>query len=140
MEWWIWLSAGLLLMLAELLTPGGFYFLFFGIGACAAAIAALLTDNAIVQAIVFASVSIVAVAVFRKPLLEKLQKSKASAVDQIAGEVAIASSDIAPGEIGSAELRGTTWKARNAGGVTLKSGARCAVEKVDGLMLIVRSE
>lgn len=140
MEWWIWLSAGLLLMLAELLTPGGFYFLFFGIGACAAAVAALMTDNAIVQAVVFAAVSIVSLAAFRKPLLEKLQKSKGAAVDQIAGEFAIASADIAPGEIGSAELRGSTWKARNAGGVTLKSGARCAVEKVDGLMLIVRSE
>jgi len=140
MEWWIWLSAGLLLMLAELLTPGGFYFLFFGVGACAAAVAALVTDSAIVQAIVFAAVSIVSLVVFRKPLLERLQKSKGAAVDQIAGEVAIASADIAPGEIGSAELRGTTWKARNVSGVTLKSGTRCAVEKVDGLMLIVRSE
>lgn len=140
MEWWIWLSAGLLLMLAELLTPGGFYFLFFGFGACAAAVAALFTDNAIAQALVFTVISIISVALFRKPLLEKLQRSKGAAVDQITGEFAIASTDIAPGEIGSAELRGTTWKARNTGGVTLKSGARCAVEKVDGLMLIVRSE
>jgi membrane protein implicated in regulation of membrane protease activity len=140
MEWWIWLSAGLLLMLAELLTPGGFYFLFFGVGACAAAAAALVTVSAIAQALVFTAVSIVSLALFRKPLLEKLQKSKGTAVDQIAGEFAIASADIAPGEIGSAELRGSTWKARNAGGVTLKSGSRCAVEKVDGLMLILRSE
>lgn len=140
MEWWIWLCAGLLLMLAELLTPGGFYFLFFGIGACAAAVAALVTDNAVAQALVFAAVSIVSLAFFRRPLLEKLQKARGGAVDQIAGEFAIASADIAPGEIGSAELRGSTWKARNAGGVTLKSGARCAVERVDGLMLIVRSE
>ncbi len=140
MEWWIWLSAGLLLMLAELLTPGGFYFLFFGFGALAAAVAALFTDSAIAQALVFTAISIVSVALFRKPLLERLQRSKGAAVDQIAGEFAIASSDIAPGEIGSAELRGTTWKARNVSGVTLRSGARCAVEKVDGLMLIVRSE
>jgi membrane protein implicated in regulation of membrane protease activity len=140
MEWWIWLSAGLLLMLAELLTPGGFYFLFFGVGACAAAAVALVTDSAIAQALVFTAVSIISLALFRKPLLEKLQKSRGAAVDQIAGEFAIASSDIAPGEIGSAELRGTTWRARNAGGVTLKSGSRCAVEKVDGLMLILRSE
>ncbi len=140
MEGWLWLSAGLRVMLAELLTPGGFYFLFFGIGACAAAASALVTDSAIVQALVFTAVSIVSLAIFRKPLLEKLQKSKGAPVDQIAGEFAIATTDIAPGEIGSAELRGSTWKARNTGGVTLKSGARCAVEKVDGLMLIVRSE
>jgi membrane protein implicated in regulation of membrane protease activity len=74
MEWWIWLSAGLLLMLAELLTPGGFYFLFFGVGACAAAAVALVTDSAIAQALVFTAVSIISLALFRKPLLEKLQK------------------------------------------------------------------
>lgn len=29
MLWWIWLVAGLALMLGELLTPGGFYLLVF---------------------------------------------------------------------------------------------------------------
>jgi membrane protein implicated in regulation of membrane protease activity len=33
MEWWIWILLGLLLLLAELLTPGGFYIIFFGVGA-----------------------------------------------------------------------------------------------------------
>ena len=33
MDWWIWILLGLLLLLTELVTPGGFYILFFGIGA-----------------------------------------------------------------------------------------------------------
>jgi membrane protein implicated in regulation of membrane protease activity len=33
MDWWIWILLGLLLCVAELTTPGGFYILFFGIGA-----------------------------------------------------------------------------------------------------------
>ena len=33
MDWWLWILLGLLLFLAELTTPGGFYILFFGIGA-----------------------------------------------------------------------------------------------------------
>ena len=33
MDWWIWILFGLLLLLVELVTPGGFYILFFGIGA-----------------------------------------------------------------------------------------------------------
>jgi inner membrane protein len=33
MEWWIWLVGGMLLLLVEIVTPGGFYFLFFGVGA-----------------------------------------------------------------------------------------------------------
>jgi len=33
MEWWIRILAGLLLVLTEIANPGGFYFIFFGIGA-----------------------------------------------------------------------------------------------------------
>jgi len=33
MDWWLWILLGLLLFLAELTTPGGFYIFFFGIGA-----------------------------------------------------------------------------------------------------------
>jgi inner membrane protein len=33
MAWWIWIVLGLVLLLGEMLTPGGFYILFFGIGA-----------------------------------------------------------------------------------------------------------
>ena len=33
MEWWTWILLGLLLLLAEIVTPGGFYIIFFGVGA-----------------------------------------------------------------------------------------------------------
>ena len=33
MLWWVWILLGFLLLLAELLTPGGLYLLFFGVAA-----------------------------------------------------------------------------------------------------------
>ena len=42
--------------------------------------------------------------------------------------------------LGKAELRGTSWSARNRGAAALARGQRCVVEKVDGLMLWVRPE
>ena len=33
MAWWIWVLGGLVLLLAEVLTPGGFFVVFFGAGA-----------------------------------------------------------------------------------------------------------
>jgi len=33
MEWWTWILFGLVLFLAEIVTPGGFYIIFFGVGA-----------------------------------------------------------------------------------------------------------
>src|SRR5437870_8216148 len=35
MAWWLWVLLGFALVMCELLTPGGFFFLFFGLGAVA---------------------------------------------------------------------------------------------------------
>ena len=55
-------------------------------------------------------------------------------------EIAIATNDIAPSTTGKAELRGTSWNARNDSDAAIPSGARCVVTKVDGLTLIVKPE
>ena len=40
MEWWLWAALGLLLAVGEVLTPGGFFVIFFGL---AGLVVALLT-------------------------------------------------------------------------------------------------
>ena len=35
MGWWLWMLLGFALIVCELTTPGGFFFLFFGLGAVA---------------------------------------------------------------------------------------------------------
>jgi inner membrane protein len=40
--------------------------------------------------------------------------------------------------MGKVELRGSSWSAQNVSPSPLTSGQRCRVEKVDGLMLLVR--
>jgi membrane protein implicated in regulation of membrane protease activity len=42
--------------------------------------------------------------------------------------------------VGKAELRGTPWEARSATGGALAKGQRCRVERVEGLMLLLRPE
>jgi membrane protein implicated in regulation of membrane protease activity len=56
------------------------------------------------------------------------------------GETARATENIAVNEIGKAELRGASWNVRNIGDKPLVPGARCVVERVDGLTLHVRAE
>ena len=48
--------------------------------------------------------------------------------------------DIAVGELGKAELRGTSWNARNAGAEAIAKGQRLKVDRVDGLTLHVHAE
>jgi membrane protein implicated in regulation of membrane protease activity len=61
-------------------------------------------------------------------------------VDSLVGETALAIDDIQVGQIGKAELRGTSWNARNVSENTLNRGQRCKVERVEGLTLCIRGE
>ena len=76
MPWWGWILVGFLLLGGEMLTPGGFYLLFFGL---AGIVVGLLGLGGIVlpawgQWLLFSALSIGATLFFRKPLLERLQK------------------------------------------------------------------
>jgi membrane protein implicated in regulation of membrane protease activity len=59
-------------------------------------------------------------------------------VDALEGETAIVLDDLAPGAVGKAELRGTSWTAQNAGAAALSRGQRCRVVRVEGLTLFIR--
>lgn len=143
MNWWLWVLLGLALLGGELLTPGGFFLIFFGIAAVLVGLLALagLVTSAWVQWLLFSVLSMAALALFRRPLLEWLRPRLAGKdVDNLTEDVAVALQSIAPGAIGRAELRGSPWQARNAGPAPIASGQRCRVERVEGLMLHLRAE
>ncbi len=141
MSWWTWLILGLVLMVLEVVTPGGFFVIFFGVGAIAVGLmeAAGLHMPLAVQGVVFVITSVAAILVFRKPLLERFNKSTPEGrVDAIAGEMAQALDDIPVNGFGKAELRGAAWSAHNVGDAPIARASRCRVERVDGLTLYVR--
>ena len=144
MAWWIWILAGLAVLLLELLTPGGFYFLFFGSAALVVgAIAGLGVGPDWVLWLVFSVLSVGSLLAFRGPLLRKLgpQAGEAAhAVDSLVGQSVVITEDAAAGGLGKAELRGTVWTVQNAGGATLAVGQRGRVTRVDGLKLVVVAE
>jgi membrane protein implicated in regulation of membrane protease activity len=141
MLWWIWILLGFFLLVVELLTPGGLYLLFFGIAAVVVGLLAglELSGPPWMQWLLFSTLSVVALVLFRRPLLQKLRPStQGKEIDSLVGETALTLEDIAVEAIGKAELRGSSWSARNVGTTALARGQRCKVEKVDGLMLWVR--
>lgn len=141
MSWWIWLVLGLLLMALEAVTPGGFFIIFFGVSAVIVGVLELagLHMPVPVQGVVFFVASVAAILVFRKPLLERFNKSTPEGqVDAIAGETAQTLDDIPVNGFGKAELRGTAWNAHNVGDAPIPRHTRCRVERIDGLTLHVR--
>jgi inner membrane protein len=141
MLWWVWILLGFLLLLIELMTPGGLYLLFFGIAAVLVGLLAglELSGPNWMEWLLFSIVSIIALALFRRPLLQKLRPSmQGKEIDSLVGETVMTMEDIAVNGIGKAELRGSSWNVRNAGSAPLTRGQRCTVERVEGLLLWVR--
>ena len=143
MTWWLWIIFGLLLCAVELATPGGIFTIFFGVAALTVGLLALLdiAGPAWVQWLLFPIFSIISLRLFRQPLMQRLGIGAGrDDVDSLVGEIAVPVDQIPPGGHGRAELRGSTWSARNLEAAALIPGQRCRVVAVQGLMLDLRSE
>jgi inner membrane protein len=143
MTWWIWIALGLVLAAIELATPGGFFIIFFGVAALLVGLLDLVgaAERAVVQWLLFPVIALLALRLFRQPLLSYLGVSAGrDDVDSLVGAVAVAAGVIAPGARGRAELRGTMWSARNVGEALLGAGQRCRVVAVEGLTLDITPE
>ena len=133
----MWLAAGLVLVVAELATPGGFVIIFFGIGALAVGALALLgmVTSVPLQFLWFSVLSVASLAFLRGRVQSRLQTPPSSNVDSLVGVVAMVQEQMAPRAIGRVEVRGSMWAARNTSDVTLDPGQRALVAAVDGLTL-----
>ena len=140
MAWWMWVLVGIGLLAVEMVTPGGLFALFFGVGALGTGIAAALGAPGTVQWLLFTVLSLVLLATLRRSLQEKLRQEPGPAVDSLVGQEVVLLGEIPAGGEGKAELRGVPWTARAASGIPLRAGQRCRVERIDGLTLWVRAE
>lgn len=145
MAWWAWIILGFILLLGELVTPGGFYVLFFGIGAGLIGLAKLLgfSGPPWLEWLLFTGLSVVLLLAFRRRLQERFMRRTVGTpddVDELVGQAAIAAEPIPPGGQGRVDMRGATWNARNLGAEPLAAGQSCVIEKVDGLVLGVRPQ
>jgi membrane protein implicated in regulation of membrane protease activity len=141
MAWWLWIVVGLGLLVFELATPGGLFALFFGAAAIVVGLLAGvgLAGPVLAQWVLFSGLSIGALALLRGRLRDRLTH-RPIAVDTLVGETAVPLADLEPNAVGKAELRGSSWEARNVAGVPLAAGQRCRVVRVDGLALCIGPE
>ncbi len=148
MEQWIdpelaWFLVGLLLLLAELVTPG-FVVIFFGVGAWVTAllIAFGLLPSFNAQLLSFMLASVASLLLFRKKGRSLFEGRRAGgygandAVDSVVGEKAYVVADIAPNAPGKVEFNGSHWQAE--AGVAIAKGTTVAIVERRNLTLIVK--
>ena len=144
MVWWYWMVLGLALLGAEMTTPGGFYILFFGLSALLVGTLAGLEVVSMdwLQWLLFSVIAIASLLFFRGPLLARMSDGRDAHahVDSMVGEVVIPLEALPAGATGRAELRGSTWTAKNVGPTDFRKGQRGKVKKVDGLTLWITTE
>lgn len=144
MTWWVWAVLGLVLAAGEILTPGGFFVVFFGLAGLVVAllVAVGAADALWLQILLFSVFSIVSLLLFRNPLLRWMARHAKPTVevDSLVGEIAVASSALAPGGVGQAQLHGSTWNARNGSQAPIAAGGRCRVTRVEGLVIWIEPE
>lgn len=143
LAWIGWLIVGIALIIAEVFTLG-FFLLWFGIGALAAALAGILGAPFILQFAVFAIVSVALTAMSRTIFAKYLSHSDENAVkmgiDSLPGQIGTVTG-ASKGALheGAVKVFGSTWTAFPSDGETmLEEGEKVEVVSIKGSSIYVR--
>jgi membrane protein implicated in regulation of membrane protease activity len=143
--WILWTILGAILIVAEIFTSG-FVLLWFGVGALAAALLAIIgIDSLAIQFLTFAIVSSVLTAASRTIFInyfsrEKSGQSLRSGVDALPGKIGtVVSSSRGALQEGAVKVFGSTWTAYPAPGeAPLEAGERVCVDSIEGASIYVK--
>jgi len=143
--WILWTILGAILIVAEIFTSG-FVLLWFGVGALAAALLAIIgIDSLAIQFLTFAIVSSALTAASRTIFInyfsrEKSGQSLRSGVDALPGKIGtVVSSSRGALQEGAVKVFGSTWTAYPAPGeAPLEAGERVCVDSIEGASIYVK--
>ncbi len=137
-NWLVWLVAGILLIVAEIVTPG-FVLACFSLGCFAAAIIAALDFSFTVQLIVFSATTFIvflSIRPFAFKFRSRHEQEVRTNLERLVGLSAIALQEI--GDLqGEVKLEGEVWTSRSENGQVFPAGTKVRVLRVEGNKLIV---
>ena len=136
-DWIVWLLAGLMLLIAEMLVPGVFL-MWIGLACIGTGLAALSVPLSFDRQVLIFAVLVVATLAVGLRLRRRPPRLRTQTAG-LAGRTAVALQF--HGREGRVRLGDSDWAARMAPGTpTPDAGTRLLVEDVDGTILIVRPE
>jgi membrane protein implicated in regulation of membrane protease activity len=143
MAWWTWVVIGILLLGAELFfVEVEFYLVFIGLAAILSGLLALNAPDLPqwILWIAFAGLSITSMVLFRRRVYSALRPQVGDRKDDLVDDRIRVPADLAPNAEIRLEHRGTTWNARNVGGVSIEADAEARIVGVDGITLRIQGE
>ena len=142
-DWHIWVIAGVVLLIAEIFTPG-FVLACFGVACLVAAVIAAFDVSLTFEVIVFCVASVVAFFAVRPLFVKRFYRSDDDAaartnVDALVGKVGMVAERIDPSlNVGRVVLGGDNWRAVSVDGVVIEGGEKVEVVRVEGTKLFVK--
>ena len=136
--WSLWLIAAGVFFVVEIATTG-FLIFWLGIGSLLAMITSFITDNIIIQTIIFVASSSILIPL-TKPLADKFIGKKLVPTNSysLINKRGIVTVDINPIEaVGQVKVNGEIWSAKTEDGKTIAKGTEIEVIKIYGVKLIV---
>lgn len=144
LTWILWTILGVLLIIAEVFTPG-FVLLWFGVGALAAALAAFLGGGLALQFIIFILISTALTALSRTIFVNYFTRAGQPegltvGAAKLPGQVGtVVTSSVGAMDEGAVKVFGSTWTAYPVEGEPpLEAGDRVVVERLQGASIYVR--
>lgn len=132
----VWLIAGLVLLIAEMVT-GTIVLVFIALGCFLAALTSILAPDAFtLQILSCAVVALLGTFLLRKPLTRRLMK--ASSIQADIGKEILIDADIEPHKRSRISYQGTTWEASNIGTDNVRNGDHVTIVGIDGNVLLIR--
>lgn len=131
----LWLIAGLVLLISEMLTAS-FYLVFIALGCLVAALAATLGTPLWVQTVIAAGFSMLGATALRGMVQRRLVK--ASGIQSDLGQQLRADEAIAPHQQARINYQGSSWLATNMGLEPIQRGDHVSIVGVDGNILLVK--
>ena len=135
----IWLIVAVVLAVIEASTAQ-LVCIWFALGAVCAMITAIITENVLIQVLVFVLATAVFLALTRK-FVKKLTDVKAAKTnaDSLIGKEVIVIEEIDNDkETGTVKASGTVWSVRNTEEGVIPSGTKVIIEKIEGVKLFVK--
>jgi membrane protein implicated in regulation of membrane protease activity len=133
---WLWLAAGVIFLIIEIITPT-LVFACFVAGSAGAAVSSTMTDSYLIQAAVFALISMILIPLTR-PLAKRITKPspQATNIDAVIGRPGVVIKKIdSARDVGQVRVDGQVWQA--VAGEVIDEGESIHVDEVKGARLYV---
>jgi len=145
MDWLIWFLSAIVLVVAEMFTPG-FWLACLAVGCVAAGLVGLIPFAGLtLETVAFAATSLASMIGLRPIMLRRFQLGPGAGVrtgvDALLGKRGVVLERIDPvSRLGRVKVEGEDWRGVSVDDTPIEAGARVTIIQVDGTTLVVEKE